>query len=216
MFLSKSFLLLVLNEVRGVSYSKGFESLGFAGSLLMDLYLQGKITLTGSSIEVIESSSTGDKLLDQILKIIESSEKKRTLTNWIDRISQKYEYYYLYFDLMEQEGILKSEINPDLNTKLYYLKEPEFKSQLLDKISKAIKEEKELTIEIICLIVLIEESGLTKLYFPRDIRKKVKTFFKTVLKSNQFDSSSIEMIFQIKKEIINVIGARNMFMMDET
>jgi hypothetical protein len=207
---------MALNEEKGISYSKGFESLGFAGSLLMDLYLKGKITLAESKIEVIDSSSTGDQLLDQILKIIKISEKKRTLMNWIDRLSQKYEYYYLYFDLMEQEGILKSEINSELNTKLYYFKEPEVKSQLLKKIHKAINEEKELTLDIICLLVLLEESNLIKTYLPRDLRKKVKHVFKTVLNSDRFDSSSMEMIFQIKKEIVNVIGARNMFMMDET
>ena len=97
-FISKSYLLIVLNEQKGVCDSKGFESLGFAGALLMDLFLQGKITLTENNVEIINSSSTGDKFLDQILEIIEKSEKKRSLTNWIDNLSKKYDYYYLYFE----------------------------------------------------------------------------------------------------------------------
>ncbi len=118
---------MVLDEQTGSSYSKGYESLGFAGGLLLDLFLQGKIALAGSNIEVIDSSATGDEFLDSILEIIKTSDEKRNLMNWIDRLSQKYAYYYLYFDLMEKEGLLKSEISPVLKTKLYYLQKPEIK-----------------------------------------------------------------------------------------
>jgi hypothetical protein len=207
---------MVLNEDKGISYSKGFESLGFAGSLLMDLSLQGKIKLTENNIEIIDSSSIGDELLDQILKIIDTSEKKRGLKNWIDRLSQNFEYYYLYFDLMEQQGILKSEIDPNLKTKLYYLQKPEIKEQLLEEIHKVVNGNKELSIEPICLLILLEESKLIKIYMPRDLRKKAKNIIKRLLNSEQFDSLSREMISQIRKAIVNVIGARNMFMMDET
>ncbi len=206
---------MVLNEQKGIPYSKGFESLGFAGALLMDLFLQGKITLTKSSFEVIDSSSTGDELLDQMLEIIEKSEKKRNLMNWIDRLSQKFEYYYLYFDLMEQQGILKSEISPLLKTKLYYLQNPEIKSQLLEEIHNVVNNDKEPSTIIICLLTLLEESKLIKLYMPRDLRKKARNRIKEILHSEQLESSNREMILRIKKEIVNVVGARNMFMTDE-
>ena len=115
MFISKSYLLMVLNEDTGTSYSKGFESLGFAGSLLMDLFLQGKIALTQNFVEVVNSSSTGEDFLDPILEMINTSDEKRSLMSWIDKISQKFSYYYLYFDLLEQKGILKSEIEEIVN-----------------------------------------------------------------------------------------------------
>jgi hypothetical protein len=207
---------MVLNENEGISYSKGFESLGFAGSLLMDLYLQEKITFTENTVEIIDSSSTGNEFLDQILKIIENSEEKRSIMNWIDRLSQKYDYYYLYFDLMEQEGILKSEVSPNLKTKLYYLQNPETKSQLLEKIRNVVNDDKELSTSILCLLTLLEESNLIKIYLPRDIRKKAKNLLKRILNSEQYDSLSRDMILRIKNEIVNVVGARNMFMMDET
>ncbi|MBY8988125.1 MAG: GPP34 family phosphoprotein [Candidatus Lokiarchaeota archaeon] len=207
---------MVLNEQKGVCYSKGFESLGFAGALLMDLFLQGKITITKSNVEIVNSSSTGDEFLDQILEIIVNSEKKRSLMNWIDRISQKYEYYYLYFDLMEQQGILKSEISPLLKIKLYYLQKPELKSQLLEKIRNVVNNDNEHSIDNICLLVLLEESKLIKVYISRDLRKKAKNRIKEILNSDQLDSLSREMILRIKKEIVNVVGARNMFMTDET
>ena len=207
---------MVLDDQKGDCYSKGFESLGFAGALLMDLYLQDKITLIKSIIEVTDTSSTGDEFLDQILKIIETSEKKRSLMNWIDKLSQKYDYYYLYFDLMEQQGILRSEINPILKTKLYYLVNPEIKSQLLENIHSAVTNDKEPSANIICLLTLLEESKLIKVYMPRDLRKKAKNRVKKILHSEQLDSSIRDMILKIKKELVNVVGARNMFLTDDT
>ncbi|NVM17985.1 MAG: GPP34 family phosphoprotein [Candidatus Lokiarchaeota archaeon] len=212
--ISKSYLLVVLNEQKGVCDSKGFESLGFAGALLMDLFLQGKINITEKSIEIINSSSTEDEFLDQILEIIGKSEKKRSLMKWIDELSKKYEYYYLYFDLMEQQGILKSEINQQLKRKLYFLQKPEIKSQLLEEIQNVVNNNKEPSTNIISLLVLLEESQLIKVYLPRDLRKRVRNRIKEILYSEQLDSLSREMIFRIKKEIVNVIGARNMFMTD--
>ena len=49
---------------------------------------------------------------------------------------------------------------------------------------------------------------------PRDLRKKAKNLIKKIVHSDQHDSLSREMILEIKKEIVNVIGSRNMFMMD--
>ena len=205
---------MVLNEQTGSSYSKGYESLGFAGGLLLDLFLQGKIALTEGYIEVINSTLTGDDFLNSILEIIKTSDKKHSLMNWIDRFSQKYDYHYLYFDLMEKEGVLKSEISPLLKTKLYYLQKPEIKEQLLEKIQNAVNNSKEASFDIICLLVLLEESNLIKVYMPRDLRKKAKNLIKKIVHSDQHDSLSREMILEIKKEIVNVIGSRNMFMMD--
>ena len=68
---------MVLNEQTGSSYSKGYESLGFAGGLLLDLFLQGKIALTEGYIEVINSTLTGDDFLNSILEIIKTSDKKQ-------------------------------------------------------------------------------------------------------------------------------------------
>jgi len=79
-----------------------------------------------------------------------------------------------------------------------------------------VNNNKEPSTIIICLLILLEESKLIKVYLPRDLRKKVKNRIKEILHSELLDSLNREMILRIKKEIVNVIGARNMFMTDET
>jgi len=205
---------MVFDEKKESCYSKGYESLGFAGALLMDLILQGKITLAENSIEIVDSNSTGDELLDKLLEEMKISENKRSLMKWIDKISQKYTYSHSFFDLMEHQGILKSEINPDLKIKHYYLQNSKNKSQLLEEIHNVVNNKKPPSINIICLLALLEESKLIKIYMPRDLRKKTRNTINEFLYSEQLDSFKKEMILRIKKEIVNVVGARNMFMID--
>ncbi|MFX1447145.1 MAG: GPP34 family phosphoprotein [Promethearchaeota archaeon] len=207
---------MVLDEKKGTSYSKGYEHLGFAGALLMDLFLNDRISFTENRIEVIDLSSTGEELLDQILEDIKNSENKRSIMNWIDNLSQKDTYIYSFFDTMEQEGILKSENSSDLNTKLFYLQKPEIKSQFLEIIHNVVSNKKSPSIDIICLLTLLEESKLIKIYLPRDLRKKARSRIKESLNSERLDSLKKEMVLRIKKEIVNVIGARNMFLTDES
>jgi len=92
----------------------------------------------------------------------------------------------------------------------------EIKKQLLDNIHNAVNNSKDASFNIICLMTLLDEVNLLKVYLARDLRKKFKNLIKRILNSEQFDSLSREMILGIKKEIVNVIGARNMFMMDKS
>ena len=107
----------------------------------MDLFLQNKIILTKNKIEIIDSNSTGDEYLDQILSFIKNSKKQQYLMNLIRIISQKYtQYYYLYLDLMEQEGILKSEIRSVSKEKPNFLQKLKFLERVFDKVNKRYRQ----------------------------------------------------------------------------
>lgn len=193
---------MVLNERKGRRFLGWWQNFGFAGALLMDLFLLGKITNSTEEIEIINSRSTGNEILDQILKILETFKKKRGLWWWINKLSRKYKHYrYLNFDHMEQQGILRSETRPFLRSKRYYLQKPEIKSQLLEKIHSLINNNKEHNINIICLLTLLEVSSMLSKFLPSDQRKKARNRIKKILNSEQLDSLSREMILTIKKDI---------------
>lgn len=200
---------MVLNEKKGRRYIRGNLSLGFAGSVLMDLFLLGKIAFNKSTVEVVNSRSTGSEILDQILEILEISKRKRSLRSWIAELKYKYKHYcHLYFELMEQQGILRREIRPFLGFKLYYLQKPEIKSQLLEKIHSIVDNNKEPSINIICLLTLLDVSKIILLkYVSRNLRRKIRNRLKEILYSEQLDSSSREMILTIKKELRGLVGA---------
>lgn len=107
----------------------------------MDLFLQNKIVLIKNKIEIIDSNSTGDEYLDQILSFIKNSQKQQYLMHWIRIISQKYEqYYYLYLDFMEQEGILKSEIRSVSKEKHNFLQKHKLLERVFDMANKRYRQ----------------------------------------------------------------------------
>jgi len=210
--ISKSYLLMVLNEQKGKRYIRGDLSLGFAGSLLMDLFLLGKIALSKNTIEIINSRPTGNEYLNQVLEIIALAKRKQTLKVWVITLNRKYKnYYYLYSDLMEQQGILRREIRPFLGFRLYYLQKPEIKSQLLEEICSIVNDNKESNINIICLLILLDVSKLLKKYMSRDLRRKARNRIETILDSEQLDPLSREMILKIKEVIWSLGGTPSVY-----
>jgi len=203
---------MVLNDKKGRRYIRGEPSLGFAGSVLMDLFFLGKIVFTKSTFEIINSRSTGSEILDQILEILVTSKIKRDLRIWIANLSLRYKHYYhLYFELMAQQGIIRKEFSRFLLFQLYYLQKPEIKSQLLEKIHSIVGNNKEPSINIICLLTLLDVSGILLKYVSRGLRKKIRNRLKEILNSEQLDSSSREMILSIKEEIWSLAGPPNFF-----
>ncbi len=82
MTVSRNYLLMILDEEKGKRYSKTeiAKDLGLAGAFLMDLYLQGKISIQKKRVKVIDSSKTGDEYLDEIFNIIKTSKKNAECT----------------------------------------------------------------------------------------------------------------------------------------
>ena len=202
---------MVLDEQRGKRHSRGYESLGFAGALLLDLYLQGNITIRQKKVIIIDYKQTEDKYLDQILEILKNSKFERSIFRWIDKLSTYYKkYYYLYLENLEQQGFLSSKIRPILKTKLYYLEDQNIKTQLLKKINNFGTNNSEFSIETFCLLVLLDISKLINAYIPWKLRKKTRDLIVEILNSGQIDSSLRDLILRIRKEITNVVGARIM------
>lgn len=202
---------MVLDDQRGKHHHRGYESLGFAGALLMDLFLQGNIRLKRNSIEGIDDKQTGDMYLDQIFEFIKKSKFKRSLFRWIDKLSTYYKKYsYLYFENLENKGFLISKITSILKLKLFYLKDQNIKVQLLKKINNLGITNFKSNIETVCLLVLLDISKLINAYIPWSLRKQSRDLISEILESEQIDSSLRDLILRIRKEILNNVGARIM------
>jgi hypothetical protein len=62
---------------------------GLVGAILFELYMKGKIRITADMIEVVNSKSTDDVVLDRVLNVIKSAKKSHSLRSWIQRIVYK-------------------------------------------------------------------------------------------------------------------------------
>jgi hypothetical protein len=200
---------MVLNEQAGKRHSRGYESLGFVGAILLDLFLKGNLTFERKKVLIIDNKPTGDEYLDRIFEVIKNTNFERILFRWIDKLSAHYKkYYFLYLENMEQKGFLSSRIRPVLKTKLFYLKDPNIKMNLLKKINMFAISNLEFNIKIFCLLVLLDVSKLINAYISWNLRKKTRDLIAEILYSEQLDTSLRNLILGIRKEIINVVGAR--------
>ena len=84
-------MLLLLNDEDGRFARVQDWSLSYAlaGGVLMDLALEGRIDTDLNQLVLLDSTPTGDSLLDPVLADIERAEDKRDARFWIERTSAR-------------------------------------------------------------------------------------------------------------------------------
>jgi len=214
MLVSRNYLLMILDEEKGKVYSRASaaKDLGLIGAMVMDLYLRSKILIERKKIRVIDPTLTGDEILDDILMILNSSKKIRKLNRWIDKMSRRYKtYYYAFFKRLEEQNILKIEVKKTFKifeTKRFYLQRPEVKMVILEHIQNVIVNNLSPNIDLLCLLSLLDVSGLLKVYIAKEYRKQVRIRIEELISSENLNPRDHEMIISITKAIKDIIAAR--------
>ena len=106
----EEFILMILNEQTGYFYQVGGWTLNCAviGAVLADLSLKFRIDTDLLSLQLIDSSPTGDPVLDLCLKEIESHDDVRGTQFWIERLATHAEDFIdLYLDRLVKLNVLK-------------------------------------------------------------------------------------------------------------
>ena len=105
----EEFLLLLLNEETGyfVPIPEWKMSCALAGGILMDLALEDRIDSDLDSLTLIDSSPTGDELLDPVLDDIANESRTNSPRYWVERIaSRASQISDTAFDRLVKQGIL--------------------------------------------------------------------------------------------------------------
>ena len=111
--LSEQLLLLALNDEKGSVVFAASTALpyGLAGACLLDLLLLNKITFQDKKVELLDTSPTGNGLLDESLQLLSESEKHRDVKFWVNRIHGKVKHLQnrIADGLVEKEILKKEE-----------------------------------------------------------------------------------------------------------
>ena len=93
---TEDFLLLLLDESSGtlLPVPERTINLAFAGAVLMDLQLSGRIDTDLDALMPVDPTPLGDNLLDPVLAEIVASERQRDSTWWVERISRQGDEIY--------------------------------------------------------------------------------------------------------------------------
>jgi Golgi phosphoprotein 3 len=89
--LAEDLLLLALDDDKGtVSWSRSTAlPYGLGGALLMDLALNGRVNSREKKIVLVDSSPTGDEVLDAALETIRTSTQPRDAKHWVKRLGDR-------------------------------------------------------------------------------------------------------------------------------
>lgn len=214
MIVSRNYLLMILDEEKGKRYSRAStaKDLGLAGAFLMDFFLKGKISIEKKRVKVIDSSTTGDEILDEIFDILKTSKKVRKVMDWIEKLARKHKTYsQAFYKRLEEQGILTIEEKKILeifSTHRFYLQRPEVKTILLEQIENTIMHNMKPGADLICLLSLLKVSNLIKVYIAKHYRKLAKSKIDELIQSEILDESTREMILVIIKSVQDIIAAR--------
>ncbi len=91
--LADEIVVLMLNDTDGeIRESLALIArVAVAGGVLMELALQGRIDTDLKSLFIVDTSTTGDKLLDMVLLQIGAETELHSSTWWIDQLSTRHE-----------------------------------------------------------------------------------------------------------------------------
>ncbi len=110
---AEELILLMLDEKTGyLEVVPGWQfSCVMAGAIIADLALKGRIDTDLESLYLVDSTPTGDELLDVVLRDIEKSEKIQDTQYWIERNAQRVDdIITTSFDRLVKRNILVHEL----------------------------------------------------------------------------------------------------------
>ncbi|MDX9789548.1 MAG: GPP34 family phosphoprotein [Candidatus Kapaibacterium sp.] len=176
--LAEELLLLGLDDESGeiiLSVSTALPY-GIAGALLLELHLRNKIELSESVVNIIDESSTGDEILDEVMNLIKIKIEKEEPKYWIRTINGSIDDLIdRLIDGLVRKGVLKREEKRILwiiPIDRYPTKDPlpEVHTRIL--VRSIVLENQEPDDRMLALLSLIKASNLIDELFLKDERKQ--------------------------------------------
>lgn len=174
MKLYEGLVLLALNDETGDTLGSYLEYTIAAG-IIAELLLLNKITVNRDNkdkIEVLDTTPTGDPVMDDAIQSMVDKKRPDTLKNWVSRIAQSSRLKHKVADQLVADGIVKSEDKKVLwifSYKVYPEVNPEPEQQLrADMRRLVIDNPLEVDPRVSLLVALAKSANLLKTVFSKD------------------------------------------------
>ncbi len=185
-------LLLALRDKEGTMLFGINYPQAVAGALLAELLLKNKIEIEYSGkrkfVKLINTKSTGDKLLDECVEKIATSKRRVRAENWVQRFANISRLKHKAAQSLCRKGILKMEEDKVMllfNRKIYPEVDPRPEKRLLDKLRLAIfGSSKEIDPETVILIAICNGTGILKHLFNKSKLREKKNRIKEITSGN--------------------------------
>jgi hypothetical protein len=190
----EEFVFISINKTTGALYSpKSYLTYGLAGLALAELYRQGKITWDGKSVIAAGKSSTGDHLLDELMRMIENRKAPYRLQLLIGGTHYKVPRFCArILERLEDNGHIRIEQRRFLGLIPYsrYIVSRVSEHEGLIKELKSIVLSGERKPEACQALLLsnLQACGVLRRLFNKEERRKANELLKKIAKGNYFET----------------------------
>lgn len=184
--LAEQFLILAhLPDTTRLAMSADQRNKGFLGALLQDLEQHRHIALEGNKVRVLSAHTQLSRAHQQVLDIMNKTNKQRRLKNWLVRLSNHTrKLRYAAFDTLARKGALQVANKQFLffKYKSVCLTNSQPRTQLLQGLKKAVRSSAKPTLEHEALLLVLNVCRVYKLladdgYTKRQVKKKLMAIF---------------------------------------
>ncbi|MHA2253483.1 MAG: GOLPH3/VPS74 family protein [Candidatus Kariarchaeaceae archaeon] len=204
--LSEEFLLIVLDNKSGRirENMSPHLSIGLIGGILLDLMLQGRLTIEKNNIIIVDETPTDNELLNLAFEVLKEEEDKLPILYWIRKLRYQFSNIdQMILDKLVQKELLYIEerkkywIFPD---RRYFLVKPEFKEIIKHNIHQIVTIKCESDYQTLAMLSLIYATNCTTEIFTEDELETYMQDIRNLVASDEIGQS-------IATAINNIIDA---------
>jgi golgi phosphoprotein 3 len=208
MTLFEELFLLSIDDEDGSPHASMSDNLGFgmSGSLVVELALRGKAGVgENHRLEVMDTTHTGDEILDETLEQIQSSNQPRKVTYWIKHFSDEpKKLRNSLVKRLEANGVVQQDENR-LTWVIPFRESPTIKASakytLKDRIRKGVLADEDLDMHDLALLGLVKACNLLNLVFTKDERKLARQRIYELTVSNTLKDPLFQSIQEIEAAV---------------
>lgn len=212
-YLAQDLILLALNPETGKIRSAASSALRYSliGAVLLDLVLQGKLTIDNNRLIVVNASTIGDEFFDQCLNEVLASSRFRTVKYWISHWSRKYRgFQTVVLQNLVDLGVLKQQKQLILwlfPVQRYFLTDESIQREIVNQVRAAVLEDIGLDSRMAALISLIKTAHLTNAMFTSEERSKARLRIKAIAKGELVGKAVSDTIANAQAAMMAAINA---------
>ena len=201
--LPEKLMLLALDDEKGTVVFSSSTALpyGLAGSLLIELHLNKKIKLNDGKVDVIDSSATGDELLDRAINLITSSKKVKDVKYWVQKIQSKIkDLESIIVEGLISKGILRKEEHKILwifPTERFPLSNISLEMEVRNRILQVVIHKDKPGDEDIALLSLVNACALYNEVFKKENRKTAQKRIKEIISEEKVGQAVASVVTEI-------------------
>lgn len=213
--LTEKFILLAIHPDK-VRYKISDQALnaGLIGAILLDLTKEDKLVISNKMLRAKSSYSTISTTHNQILSIVQQSEKERNIKRWIQKLSMKSgTYRKKVLEGLRDKGLIKIEYKKFLfipYIKAHLIKKNE-QVNLINQIREILIYSKKPDTEMASLLGMVEACKMYSIIGRnRSERKDFQKKLKEIIKSDLIASGVDQVIKEMQAAITAAIMVSTM------